>query len=654
MTAARPDPLASIDLQADPREARARRGTPSDTDRILALPRRDPSPADLDALRARWTAALRRPSPTPHDDPRGDPPGLLADQALLLDDLDRAAAVPGLGAVNGSPVGGGKTLAALLAPAALAVAGAPARRVVALVPASLRGTWDREVDRWARWWPVGPVRHHAPGDPDPAGAPGAGWPGVVVVSHETLSSPRGAGALDDLRPDLVIVDECHAFGRLGSARTKRLIRYAQTQPLTRFVLLTGTLASTSVRDYAHLLELALRDGSPVPTEPGLLAQWGAVLDPDGEPIRADWEAVWPVVRAGRRIDPGPLAWDHRRIPHGDRREVARLGVGRWARCTPGLVLARGGGYGGTLVGRYHRPPPPPPSVAEALGALEGRWVLPDGSEIVDALEIDRARRSLALGWWSRWAWPGGEPDTDWLDARRAWSGAVRAVIEYSGGPGWDSPALVAEAVDAGRGSASLRAAREAWLAVRDRYGPTGPPSEVVWLDGARAWLVGALRAWLEEAVQRHRDALGPQAPGALVWYTSRAVEGAVAAALGAGGAVYGAGSAPPDPDGPQRFVGISGNVHAEGANLQTSVDGRGGWSLSLVVEPRASARWWEQAIGRTHRPGQRAGAVRVEIFTPPGRGGWVARRAVERAIARADYLATVQGAPQKLGLVTWE
>ena len=98
---------------------------------------------------------------------------------------------------------------------------------------------------------------------------------IRVVSYSKLSVASGAKILDDVQPDLIIADECHHLRHRTAARTKRVIRYFQNNPSTKFVGLSGTFTSKGLADYAHLVELALRERAPVPLDFWELQVWAA-------------------------------------------------------------------------------------------------------------------------------------------------------------------------------------------------------------------------------------------------------------------------------------------------------------------------------------------------------------------------------------------
>jgi hypothetical protein len=77
--------------------------------------------------------------------------------------------------------------------------------------------------------------------------------------------------------------------------------------------------------------------------------------------------------------------------------------------------------------------------------------------------------------------------------------------------------------------------------------------------------------------------------------------------------------------------------NGEGRNLQA-------WSRSLVIGRPLSGGEWEQLLGRTHRDGQTADEVTIDVVASclehyEGFG---------KALDQASYAETVQGQPQKL------
>jgi hypothetical protein len=246
-------------------------------------------------------------------------------------------------------------------------------------------------------------------------------------------------------------------------------------------------------------------------------------------------------------------------------------------------------------------------------------VLPDGTDVVDALHFSRAAAQLSMGFYYVWDWRGA-PDFEWLEARNEWASACRWYLKRYSREGCDSPFLVEEytraAVVEGRAiSQELTNALRAWD--RQRHKPA-PPVRAVWLDyGPIAWAV----KWA-----RDRKA-------AFLWYSSRAV-GEQLALFGM--PVFGADQGTPAFK-EHPVCALSTAVFHKGKNFQA-------WSDQLVLEVPRSATIWEQLLGRTHRQGQRADEVRCDIALHT----WPAQQGVAAAVAKARYIQAATGQPQRL------
>jgi len=549
-------------------QERSTRGILTETERFQGLPRAF-GPVDAVA----WTEALRRTSTAP----------VLRDvQATALEVLAHTPAPYGVLGMIG--VGWGKTLLALLAGE---VTGAT--RSVVIVPPSLRGAMASAIRQWRALW-------H--------------FPSPRVLAYSDLSRTDAGNVLEDLQPDLLILDEAQSLRHFTAARTKRVFQYVSGAPLTRVICMSGTLTSKSILEYAHLSELALRDRSPLPLSSSTRDQWASVLDSGGEP---DWLAVRSMAKTLDRMEAleGDMA---------QARRVCREAFRDHLRSTLGVVATDEVSVDVPLLLSTHRIPMAE-AVREALQVLADTWTLPDGTEIVDGSSYHRAARSLALGFFYRWDWGPAGPDLEWLDARRTWAAVVRRVLQYHSRPGRDTPALVERAAREGTAGRDTLRAWAAWEEARPRW-PKGPPVVAVWVSEEPL-------AWVSRWVRR----VG--AP-ALVWYHSRAVGEALRRM---GLEVLGAGDAPPEA--PARTLALSIPVFHPGHNLQA-------WTRNLVIEPPSSGATWDQLLGRTHRQGQTE-TVRASVLG----GAWALHAPVTEAIARAEYIQETTGVSQRMAYAQW-
>ncbi len=628
-----------------------------DADRILALPY---APAlgtpegdarAVDAARA-WTAALRL-------DPAAPP--LRPVQGLALAEVASAAA-------SGSPrglfgaigIGHGKTLIALLA---ATVAGA--ERPLLLIPPDMRDPLTAYIAEWRVLYDI-TVPH--------------------IMAYSELSSAKAARTLDYMRPDLLIADEVHNLRHKTAARTKRVETYIKEHPECRCVLMTGSPTKSSLMDYAHLIDWALREYAPLPSFTSSRLQWASVLDADGDPDNASMASIWPLATRvpGAPATPyGPRSGGGAHVTPEERRGFAREGYRRRVTTVPGYLATVEASASQTIYLRGILPltapagsekPGVPDAVSELLERLENTWTLPDpeavadetGDEIDNAMAVARAAAGLACGFYYRWKWPGRNRDVDWLDRRRWYHGEVRRALARSV-KGLDSPLLlggwlsrhahevgdnaqVKPTADGKPGayaaagfSTSLALSYRSWHDVRAHGRGADPGAGVRWcdIDPPPTETVWVHRWFVDDVVARAR-----KGPPTLIWWQSRALHEAFREA---GLTVHGAGSALPEGapgtptyGRPVKTVCLSIRVFGTGKNLQP-------WAHNLVCEPPSSGLLWDQKIGRTHRPGQLADEINVEVYTHTDG----TRGAVYHAANEALYTEQTQGQPHRLRLATW-
>jgi hypothetical protein len=511
------------------------------------------------------------------------------------------------GGLFGLAVGEGKTLLSLVIPVAM-----EAKRPLLLVPASVRAQLlghDQRV--------LGEqFRLH---------------PNLTVWSYEDLSQAKNTGALEELAPDLILADEAHRLRHKDAARTRRFLRYMVAHPECRFVGLSGTLVGKTILDYAHLSELALRDGAPLPRKREELLAWSAALD----------------VGHASPTGPGCLAAFVEGVEQPTMEEV-REGFRRRLLSTPGVVFSEAGSVGASLI-LSERKINVPQAVEDALEEVELKWATPGGEvELADPMALARVLRQVSAGFFYVWRWPTcqacdghGSPaplreicgacngdglliDHEWNEARKGWAREVGRYLRRGHVPeGMDSELLLANAARRKKAPPEIQSAWEAWAPVRDR---DPPPVDPVWLD---AFLVKDAVRWANES------------PG-IVWFTHEAVGDALRAE---GLRVFGPGETDSkalvafanSPEAGRSSFAASIPAHGTGKNLQK-------WARNLIVEPPSSGTVWEQLLGRTHRQGQEADEVVAEIY----RHSVSFQGAFGAALGQERYVQQTTGALRKL------
>lgn len=515
-------------------------------DRIIALPRRTLDLNNVPDL----TPVFRRPGGTLSLKP-------IQSAALLELETVRGGFFP-IG------VGYGKTLITLLAPSVLR-----SKKPVLLVPPRVKyQLLNVEMPRMALHFTL---------------------PAITVVSYSSLSTASGAHILEELEPDLIIADEAHFLRHKTSARTKRVVWYMRAHPDTRFVALSGTMIAKSIKDFAHLCEGALREGSPVPRKYQVLEEWSAALDDCDYPLA-----------------PGALT----KLYSGPDDNV-RAAFGRRLRETAGVVATSEGAIGTSLVISILKPKLPP-VISEALSKFRATWEIGE-EEYSDALSFARIAKQLALGFYYRWDWPNGRDD-EWLEARSRWKREIRSYLAHSSRPGCDTELLYTNAV---RNGTILSGSYLEWQAVAAR---PQPPTVTVWLD--KEFVSNIVSDWIST---------GP----VVIWYSHISV-GNLLTDMGLMHYTANADITRP--------IVCSINADRTGLNLQS-------WSKNLFLCCPSSGEAWEQAIGRTHRLFQTADEVTVDVLlhTPELRDAWATsiqdaeRAAQEMGTAQKILYATIVG-----------
>ena len=479
--------------------------------------------------------------------------------------------VPQTGCFVGNNVVLHNTLISLLAPTAL-----QAERPILFVPADLREKTNTvSLLQLRKDWKL--------------------HPRLRVIGYSELSLAKNATMLNDLKPDLIIMDEVHALSHRTAGRTRRMLRYLAEHPETKVVAMSGTVTSKSLKNFAHIAEWALRSNCPLPLDWRTLREWADCLDAD--------------VPDEMRMHPGAL------MKWADEEDLtaARDGFRRRLVETPAVVASHADELGTSLVIRPANAPRLSPKTWQMIDDLRRTWKTPNGDDIAEAVDLWRHIRELALGFWLRW-----DPvaPQDWLEARSEWKQNVRAAIKQPSLHPVDTELQWWNQCAAAGGNLPSTHPWHAWRAIKDSFKIN---SVAEWVDD------GALLAcqeWMERS------------EGGIVWTSHRAFGPRLAELSGR--TYHGAGDSSILHTTDQTII-ASAAAHGQGKDLQR-------WSSNLVTAPSASGKAWEQVLGRTHRPGQEADTVTCDVFVhvPELVDAFV------KAQAAARYIEETTGNSQKL------
>lgn len=593
-------------------------GDSADLRRVLALPRRSkPSDETL----AKWAQQLEsefglgsKPCECGSRFKRPCCKHLLPVQAWALMEAREVGGL--LGPIK---VGGGKSLLDLLTPTVVG-----AKVAVLLLPPNLKHQM-LEVDwhYYGQHWRLPNLAGSKFYFPD--------RPTLHVVAFSELSGAKSTDLLKRLRPDVIIADEAHNLKNKKASRTKRFLRHFKEVEGTRFFCWSGTLTSKSIRDYAHLSEFSLKQGSPLPHHYMVVEQWAAHLDP------SDWRApCGRLALLGSEPD-------------------ARDGFAKRLLETKGVVtsLDTEGCNASLIVQKL--PFKASSEVEEKLKTLEKTWNRPDGERLITALDVARCAKEISCGFFYRWRFPRGEPRAlidEWLEVRKNWHKELREKLK-TGREFMDSPLLCAKAAIRwrdgygffGRDGERIEVpplSKQGPLPVWDsEYFPkwevirhkVKPETEAVWFDES---LPEKTLEWLKKE------------PG-IAWYEFGAVAEKVqqlARESGFNNLTY-LGPGDVFNELVSRLQGhehalASIRAHGTGKNLQQ-------FNRALLTSPPADGAIFEQLLGRLFRRGQLSDTVSFEVFqhTEPF------KKAVESARAKAEYSEETLTSRMLMNAATW-
>ena len=460
-------------------------------------------------------------------------------------------------------VGKGKALISLLAAVV-----ARAERPVLFVPASLREQTKLVLEKAKKHW----ILHE----------------NLKIIGYSELSLAKNAEMLAEIQPDLIIADEVHALKNPKSGRTRRVVRYMRDFPETKFIALSGSIARRSIRDYAHISEWCLKEGSPLPSRWREQNDWADAIDEEVDPKL--------------RIEPGALL----RLCEDD--ENFRDGYRRRLVETRG-VIASGEEELGTGLQILKRDIDVPVAVSDALRELRRTWETPNGDLITEAADLWRYGREIAAGFFYRWDPPA---PVEWARSRKAWKRYVTETLKHN------RRNLDTELQVWNEAARAPNQIFTAWRDIKDTFKPHVTP---VWIDD---FMMRDATKWLREH------------PG-IVWTEHKATGEALAALADV--PYFGAGARAS-----KEILHVTGPIvasiqaHGTGKNLQDR------YSRNLVLSAPSSGRTWEQLLGRTHRPGQKADTVMVETYLHTEE----LLEGFKRAISDAQYLQQTLGTVQKL------
>lgn len=551
-------------------------------------------------------------------------------------------------------VGFGKTGIGLMI-SQIALSRGLARKVLWLLPVHLvASVIRRHVPEWRRRVPLSANLHTLSGRSREARRKMAesGGPGIYILPYSLLSATDTMDLLRAINPDLIVADEVHKLKNPRAACTRRVMHYLKSRdPAPAFLGMSGTITSKGVMDYHHLIDAALRDGSPLPRSHNLAATWGLSLDSGASPPAGLAESTM-----------GPLAaWARCQFPddpglRGHGVELYRTAYRRRLVTAPGVVSTGDERPAASLQVLNQNPGDPSPELQELITQASEEFETPEGEPIDHAIHVYKWLHELSAGFYNALVWPTAEEvernrkvapeEAEWmldrarkhLKAQQRYHAALRDFFDGAP-PGLDTPREVGRAIAAHGDRFVGGVLAQMWQEVKDLDFPGRPERKQVPVR-VDPYKMRAAVSWAKE--------IGKD--GGILWVYHQEVGRWLVEELRAAGldpAYAPAGEdevleAVGDPvrgGHGDRLVVASLPAHGVGRNLQA-------FRTQLFVQwPRAAALA-EQALGRLHRTGQQADEVEAWTLLSEALEFDHVNRAA--TLNDAVYIQSTVGMPQRV------
>jgi len=248
-------------------------------------------------------------------------------------------------------------------------------------------------------------------------------PGLYIMPFSLLSRPDGNELMEAVDPDAIYIDEAQNLKRSRTGRGKKVMWFirerAHNDRPVKVLAMSGTLTKKSLHDYAHFSIAALGTKSPLPLSGTVLHAWDQILRtnaqrPDGYGMRTMAPLLaWARDFTGEDYDPVQTESYRRAFRH---RLVS----------TPGVVATGERELGVSLT--LHNMPvedgPSRPGWDTLQELIQGvvDYQTPEGEDIDHAMHCYKWLSELSAGFYYRLFWP--TPEVLATRRRISWEAAT--------------------------------------------------------------------------------------------------------------------------------------------------------------------------------------------------------------------------------------
>lgn len=445
-------------------------------------------------------------------------------------------------------------------------------------------------------------------------------PGCYLLPYSCLSTEDSSELLDLIQPETIILDEAHEVSSMKAARTRRLRAYIEAQKElgneVELIPLSGTITDKQIRDYHWLIDQSLKNNSPLPHSPGMVAEWGAFIDAKAEYTGSNAGPITHLIDWVRKNFPKKrLATD---IAGFREAYMIRLNT------APGVVNSPGGSLKCSLTISNKKAEvdevndPTWTKLNELMDQITDDFLTPTGDQIEHAIHTFKWLYELSAGFYNKLVWPVAdkfastkkittaqaaemiERAKDHHDLHQIFSKKLREWLKDNFRPGIDTPLLVRSNM-AQRGQADVgRDLYAAWMDMKAAEFEGMPTRDsipvrvcdykiraaVAWARSLHKGQGGIIWAWNKELVDWMAEEF--EKAGLDPFIAKAGKEANVAFVK--------------DREKLKSRIILASMAHAQGKQLEFL-------QHQLAIQWPRSARRAEQLLGRLHRKGQKADAV---------------------------------------------
>lgn len=405
---------------------------------------------------------------------------------------------------------------------------------------------------------------------------------ITIFPYSLLSTEDTDDLLELSNADLIVCDEVHSLKDENSAKTDRFLKYLDKNPNVGFIGMSGTIIHKSLFDYWHLICRSIKHLAPIPFEKSIVYEIQDVI------AYNNFSKVAPS-KFLCKLNPELKASYGEYLVDVDK---TREWMKTLFKSSPATILTENQTVNCSIFINVIEVKMPKP-LEEIVKEVNKTWCTPSGDELEDNISIIQLLQQLSSGFYYRLFWQ--ENTETWvIDNWRLRNTVIKEIrhwIRWRRRPKLDTPKLVERALSQKVSTVkSLQEFYDAWLASNKKdVIPPQRERDRIWVSDYK---ILEARKW----AKRVKDGI--------IWYKWDEVGEELHYRMP--DAVYCPAGTGIDKLNKKGIL-ICSLAHAEGQNLQHH-------SNNLIFDFPDKGAEVEQLIGRTHRQGQLADCVTVDIL----------------------------------------